>query len=169
MTERLMLIVIQSYEDENFLAYCPEWRGAFEAAKNKFENLVQLLEEEHLQANGIEDIQDFSKFVKASKFGNLHWEKRKNKPASEILRGLRIQNLEKLMKKILNYRVQAGLKRYNYGLEDNIVDVKVKKEESKEIDVKIQQKEPEREEVEIVKEETNIKDVESQNEDLKIP
>jgi hypothetical protein len=76
MGERHMLMVIQAGEDDNFIAYCPEWTNSFKIVKSKFTAICKLLDDEYEKAKPLfGDKKAYKAFTNKSSFGNLLWER----------------------------------------------------------------------------------------------
>jgi len=105
---RRMLEIILTNEGEEFLAYFPEWTGLYQKIKDKYQSLIQEVEEAYQQYQHIKIQKDFALAIKHLPYAGILFSLRSGKISSvkEALRSATIQKAEELLR--LDY-IDLGL------------------------------------------------------------
>ncbi len=97
-TRRLIEIVLTN-EGEEFLAYFPEWSELYQQVKDKYQSLVEEIEEAYRQHEHIEVQKDFALAVKHLPYSGILFSLRARRVAGvkEALRDVNIYKIEELL------------------------------------------------------------------------
>jgi predicted RNase H-like HicB family nuclease len=96
---RRMIEIVLTNEGEEFLAYFPEWTGLYQQVKDKYQSLVQEIEEVYRQHESIEVQKDFAFAVKHLPYSGILFSLRARRVAGvkEALRDVNIHKIEELL------------------------------------------------------------------------
>lgn len=96
---RRMIQIVLTNEGEEFLAYFPEWTELYQKVKDKYQFLVQEIEEVYRQHESIEVQKDFALAVKHLSYAGILFSLRARRVAGvkEALRDVNIYKIEELL------------------------------------------------------------------------